>query len=246
MEILSINMTKSTTLPRIPTCQNCGRVGHYTNKCYVPSKITEGAVSEGLLALEVTSENLDTGFVAESHKRVRISDILNSDYDCPTRFIDQGINQENRNTPSELVADMEIIGSTINSTQDKPRNVVKSTVSKPKVRIVATTAHPLAKRILDQPLSVTIREYLDSKPQMGSVLIKSIQLLQKTKSQKKLAFSANEEASNSPQTLTYILAEIREQPVPIFVDNGATHSLIHRRLAERLGLPVYSILKLHI
>ncbi|PVU95058.1 hypothetical protein BB561_002079 [Smittium simulii] len=42
------------------------------------------------------------------------------------------------------------------------------------------------------------------------------------------------------ETLTYILGIINGETIPIFIDNGATHSLMHQQLAEDLHLTCLS------
>ncbi|PVU98206.1 hypothetical protein BB561_000041 [Smittium simulii] len=75
-------------------------------------------------------------------------------------------------------------------------------------------------------------KYMDAQPNMAPIVIKSFQKIAKTRKYSRLAFSAAEEKRlDHEHTLTYILGKIGGQTALTFFDNGATHSMMHKKLA---------------
>ncbi|PVU85964.1 hypothetical protein BB561_006856 [Smittium simulii] len=133
-------------------------------------------------------------YTATATKQKRVSEIINQDY-------------------SNSIPE-------IREQQYQPTNHVTNAPS----IILANSLPKNIERILNQPLLVTVREYMDARPNLAPIIIKSFQQIIKTKKSPRLDFSASEEKPlDQDTTLTYILAKISRQPVPVFIYNKAIH-----------------------
>ncbi|PVU88104.1 hypothetical protein BB561_006024 [Smittium simulii] len=228
-------------------CKNCGRYGHKTQYCRsrpnTNTPINRQAEYKKtspheptLLAIE-ESDKVTAAYAAPANKRMRIEEILNQSY--PSQPTTRDPNKEDLN--SSTISTTQHLHSTApisHSPFNKPRQIgiTPEQKKKPATKGSVATIHPLAERILQQPLPITVGEYLDARPNMAPVIIKGLQHLTKSKNTKKIAFVAEEKQENSTEELTYILGEIGNQSLPIFLDNGATYSLMHQNLTHHLEL----------
>ncbi|PVU88669.1 hypothetical protein BB561_005745 [Smittium simulii] len=212
------------------------KINKVISKSY--SENTPPATS-GLLELESDVEQTQV-YWASTNKRMRVSEIINQDYSTPY-YANPPISAEgNPIEPSAISPHQDILqptslNQTIGQNVPKEKNKVKP---KPKTMVL----RPLAERIINLPLLVSVREYLEAKPLMVPLLTKIIQQLTKGKVNRRLALTANKSKQDIvEETLTYILGTIKGQQVPLFIDNGATHSIMHRDLANNLGLQICNL-----
>ncbi|PVU87420.1 hypothetical protein BB561_006343 [Smittium simulii] len=223
LETVTAHMARAQRSTPLLTCKNCGKVGHATNKCRYASsyqkddKVASKSYSENTPPatsglLALKSDVEQTQvYWAPTNKRMRVSEILNQDYSTPHYA-------------------------------NPPISAEVASIEHPAISPHQDILQPNTERILDQPLPVSVREYLEAKPLMVPLLTKSIQQLTKGKVNRRLALTANESKEDIvEETLTYILGTIRGQQVPLFIDSGATHSIMHRDLANNLGLQICNL-----
>ncbi|PVV00738.1 hypothetical protein BB560_004868 [Smittium megazygosporum] len=108
------------------------------------------------------------------------------------------------------------------------------TITKAKHKHKHIIKSALPERILNSPAPITNRELLLLKSGLIPETISSLHKLDKEKPRKFVLYSEN---STNKNPLSYIMTKINGQNVPMFLDIGAMHSLIHQKLARHLQLP---------
>ncbi|PVU87112.1 hypothetical protein BB561_006451 [Smittium simulii] len=80
MAAMTAHLARLDKPRQIPTCQQCGKIGHYTNQCF---QTKAGVTKSGLLAVEELEEEL--ALAAQRSSRMNISEIINQTFPYPNQ-----------------------------------------------------------------------------------------------------------------------------------------------------------------
>jgi hypothetical protein len=127
---------------------------------------------------------------------------------------------------------------------NEPARIVRNpaTTLNTKKRTVAarTTTTPLLNTMLDSPVPLTHRELLEAHPKLLKDVVQSFQTISRPKKLKLNALQVTEKESLKP---SFVVARIKDQKVPIQIDNGADYSIIKREVIHRLKLSIIDLEK---
>ncbi|OMJ21529.1 hypothetical protein AYI69_g5764, partial [Smittium culicis] len=214
-------------------CFNCQKKGHTSKVCKLPRGGSQEENKSAPVLLAIKKKNkpniVSKIMPAKGNKRPRLENLLN-----PVSSM-----YELRNNNLQNV---------------EPPRLGK--VHKKKKKITQQKQEPnpeWTKRVLDSQAPISVREVLSLKPKLIKDLVRSLNSMGRTK-RKPLLYAENLESAESSDSnnsessddseeeeddaLSYLATYINKQPVPLFLDPGASYSIIDISLVKKLGLDI--------
>ncbi|OMJ26485.1 Retrovirus-related Pol polyprotein from transposon [Smittium culicis] len=216
-------------------CFNFQKKGHNSKVCkytrgFKTSEEYEKENNTALLAIVKEEKHDHIGMATQVNKRPRLDYLLNPEEES----------RELTNKRKSIVT-LPKLGK-IGSTKLKVKSSTKSSIPNPEC----------SKRVLDSQVPISVRGVLSITPKLIKELNHSLNYVKRSKVKPLLYaedlsdFSKDESESEDSQSesseitqeiaLSYLATYIDKYPIPLFIDPGASYSIIDTKLVDSLGL----------